>query len=42
MFKHHNVLNCPFGMGNFVPKLGGHLVLWEIKKVVEFPLVPLF
>lgn len=24
-------------LGDFDPKLGGHLILWEIKKVVEFP-----
>lgn len=41
--KHRDALNCPFGMcaiqalGDFDPKLGGHLILWETKKVVEFP-----
>jgi hypothetical protein len=36
-------LNCPFGLcaiqalGDFDPKFGGHLILWEVKKVVEFP-----
>lgn len=36
-------MNCLFGMcaiqalGDFDPRLGGHLILWEIKKVVEFP-----
>lgn len=24
-------------LGDFDPRLGGHLILWEIKKVVEFP-----
>lgn len=24
-------------LGDFDPTLGGHLVLWEVKKVVEFP-----
>jgi hypothetical protein len=36
-------MNCPFGwcaiqaMGNFNPKLGGHLILWDLKMVIEFP-----
>jgi len=42
-FKHRDVLNCPFGfcaiqaLGCFDPKKGGHLILWELKLVVEFP-----
>jgi hypothetical protein len=42
-FKHRDRLNCPFGwcaiqaLGRFDPKLGGHLVLWELKKAIEFP-----
>lgn len=42
-YKHRDALNCPFGMraiqalGNFDPRLGGHLIRWEIKKAVEFP-----
>lgn len=35
--------NLPFGwcavtaLGDFNPKLGGHLVLWDLKVVIEFP-----
>ncbi|KAJ7680001.1 hypothetical protein B0H14DRAFT_3535987 [Mycena olivaceomarginata] len=42
-FKHRDVCNLPFGwcavqsLGNFDPHLGGHLVLWDLKLVVEFP-----
>lgn len=42
-YKHRDILNLPFGMcavhalGNFDPKKGGHLVLWELKLVIEFP-----
>ncbi|KAJ7068933.1 hypothetical protein B0H15DRAFT_807364 [Mycena belliarum] len=42
-FKHRDVLNLPFGMcavqalGPFDPTKGGHLVLWELKLVIEFP-----
>ena len=25
-------------LGNFDPTLGGHLVLWDLKLVIEFPL----
>ncbi|KAF9549163.1 hypothetical protein CPC08DRAFT_648268 [Agrocybe pediades] len=41
--KHKDGLNLPFGwcaihaLGNFNPKVGGHLVLWELKLVIEFP-----
>ncbi|KIM35213.1 hypothetical protein M413DRAFT_48192, partial [Hebeloma cylindrosporum] len=41
--KHRDVLNCPFGwcaiqaLGRFDPTKGGHLVLWELGLVVEFP-----
>lgn len=36
-------MNCPFGwcsiqaLGRFKPNKGGHIVLWEPKKVIEFP-----
>ncbi|KAF8054768.1 hypothetical protein FPV67DRAFT_1460189 [Lyophyllum atratum] len=42
-YKHRDPLNCPFGwcavyaLGNFDPKRGGHIILWEVKKVIEFP-----
>ncbi|KAJ7256855.1 hypothetical protein B0H12DRAFT_1015628, partial [Mycena haematopus] len=42
-FKHRDVLNLPFGWcaiqaaGPFDPKKGGHLILWDLKLVVEFP-----
>jgi hypothetical protein len=42
-FKHRDVLNLPFGwcaitaLGDFDPTKGGHLVLWELKLVIEFP-----
>ncbi|KIM35281.1 hypothetical protein M413DRAFT_79567, partial [Hebeloma cylindrosporum] len=42
-YKHRDVLNCPFGwcgitaLGRFNPKKGGHLVLQELKLVIEFP-----
>jgi len=42
-FIHRDPMNCPFGwcaiqaMGNFNPKLGGHLILWDLKMVIEFP-----
>ncbi|KAK0439742.1 uncharacterized protein EV420DRAFT_1279441 [Desarmillaria tabescens] len=42
-FKHKDVLNCPFGwcaitaLGNFDPTAGAHLILWELKMVIEFP-----
>lgn len=42
-FKHRDLLNCPFGwcsvtaLGNFNPKQGGHLILWDPKLVIEFP-----
>jgi hypothetical protein len=42
-FKHRDILNIPFGMctvqalSDFDPKKGGHLVLWELKLVIEFP-----
>ncbi|KAI0065025.1 hypothetical protein BV25DRAFT_1799945, partial [Artomyces pyxidatus] len=40
---HRDPANVPYGwcaitaLGNFDPKLGGHLYLWELKMVVEFP-----
>ncbi|KAJ6599944.1 hypothetical protein DFH09DRAFT_1303296 [Mycena vulgaris] len=42
-FKHRDVLNVPFGwcavqaLGRFDPTKGGHLVLWDLKLVIEFP-----
>lgn len=42
-FKHMDYSNLPFGwcsitsLGNFDPTLGGHLVLWDLHLVVEFP-----
>lgn len=42
-FKHRDVLNLPFGfcaihaLGRFNPQKGGHLILWELKLVIEFP-----
>ncbi|KAI0711485.1 hypothetical protein C8Q76DRAFT_622831, partial [Earliella scabrosa] len=41
--KHVDYLNIPFGwcaitaIGKFNPRLGGHLILWELKKIIEFP-----
>ncbi|PPQ76894.1 hypothetical protein CVT26_000664 [Gymnopilus dilepis] len=41
--KHKDFANLPFGLcsvtalGNFDPRAGGHLVLWECKLVIEFP-----
>ena len=42
-FDHVDSGNLPFGwcaitaLGQFDPKLGGHLVLWDLKIVIEFP-----
>ncbi|KAJ7036311.1 hypothetical protein C8F04DRAFT_1210100 [Mycena alexandri] len=42
-FKHRDVLNLAFGwcaiqaLGRYDSTLGGHLVLWDLKLVVEFP-----
>ncbi|KAJ7054565.1 hypothetical protein C8F01DRAFT_1221296 [Mycena amicta] len=42
-FKHRDVLNLPFGwcaiqaLGNFDPTKGGHLILWDLRLVIEFP-----
>ncbi|KAJ7033781.1 hypothetical protein C8F04DRAFT_1260512 [Mycena alexandri] len=42
-FRHRDVLNLAFGwcgvhaLGNFDPTKGGHLVLWDLKLVIEFP-----
>lgn len=41
--RHRDCANIPFGwcgvtaLGDFDPKLGGHLVLWTLKLVIEFP-----
>ncbi|KAF8952162.1 hypothetical protein BDZ97DRAFT_1880486 [Flammula alnicola] len=43
-YKHHDMQNCPFGwcaitaLGDFDHTLGGHLVLWELKLDIEFPM----
>ncbi|KAJ7084526.1 hypothetical protein B0H15DRAFT_748768, partial [Mycena belliarum] len=40
---HRDIMNLPFGMcavqalGRFDPTKGGHLVLWELKLLIEFP-----
>ncbi|CDO73126.1 hypothetical protein BN946_scf185007.g180 [Trametes cinnabarina] len=40
---HCNHLNLPFGwcaitaLGDFDPELGGHLVLWDLRMLIEFP-----
>jgi hypothetical protein len=42
-FKHRDVCNLPFGwcavqaLGKFDATKGGHLILWDLKLVVEFP-----
>ncbi|KAJ7028796.1 hypothetical protein C8F04DRAFT_963568, partial [Mycena alexandri] len=42
-YKHRDILNTPFGMcvvtsmGPFDAVKGGHMVLWELKLVIEFP-----
>lgn len=42
-YKHRDIMNCPFGwcsvqaLGNYNYKTGGHLILWELKLIVEFP-----
>ncbi|KAG6849243.1 hypothetical protein H0H93_010125 [Arthromyces matolae] len=42
-YRHRDVMNCPFGwcavqaLGHFDAKKGGHLILWDLGLVVEFP-----
>lgn len=42
-YKHRDTQNCPFGwcaitaLGSFNPKKGGHLVLTDLKLIIEFP-----
>ncbi|KAI0055804.1 hypothetical protein BV25DRAFT_1815131, partial [Artomyces pyxidatus] len=42
-FPHRDAKNVPYGwcavtaLGNYNPELGGHIYLWELKLVVEFP-----
>nr|GAT56089.1 predicted protein [Mycena chlorophos] len=42
-FRHRDVLNLPFGwcaiqaLGRFDPTKGGHLILWDLKLVIELP-----
>ncbi|KAI0054985.1 hypothetical protein BV25DRAFT_1816244, partial [Artomyces pyxidatus] len=41
--RHRDEANIPYGwcavtaLGDFDPKAGGHLYLWELKMVIEFP-----
>lgn len=41
--KHIDVQNCPFGwctitaLGDFDATKGGHIILWDLKLVLEFP-----
>lgn len=41
--KHRDFANLPFGicsitaLGNYDPTLGGHIVLWDLGLVIEFP-----
>ncbi|TFY80598.1 hypothetical protein EWM64_g3417 [Hericium alpestre] len=40
---HVDCQNCPYGfcsitaLGNYDPKKGGHLILWDLRLVIEFP-----
>ncbi|KAJ7109051.1 hypothetical protein C8R43DRAFT_904942 [Mycena crocata] len=42
-FRHRDVMNVPFGwcavqaLGHFDARKGGHLVLWDLELVIEFP-----
>ncbi|KAJ7838326.1 hypothetical protein B0H14DRAFT_2361731 [Mycena olivaceomarginata] len=42
-YRHRDICNLPFGLcavqalRNFDPKQGGHLVLWDLKLIIEFP-----
>ena len=42
-FRHLDPQNCPFGwctitaLGKFDPKKGGHLILWDLGLIIEFP-----
>lgn len=42
-FRHKDFANLPFGLcaitalGSFDPRKGGHLVLWDLHLVIEFP-----
>lgn len=42
-FRHRDVLNLAFGwcaiqaLGNFDHTTGGHLVLWDLELIIEFP-----
>lgn len=42
-YKYRDNLNLPFGwcaiqvLGGFDPEQGGHLILWDLKLVIEFP-----
>lgn len=42
-YKHHDVLNLSYGwcaiqaLGKFNSTTGGHLILWDIQAVIEFP-----
>jgi len=45
--QHRDAANLAYGwcaitaLGNFNPASGGHLILWDMKLVIEFPQVPL-
>ncbi len=40
---HQDLLNLPYGwcaihaLGDFDPQAGGHIILWELKLIIEFP-----
>ncbi|KAF8059318.1 hypothetical protein FPV67DRAFT_1426687, partial [Lyophyllum atratum] len=42
-YRHKDFANLPYGwcavtaLGSFNPKLGGHIILWELGLIVEFP-----
>lgn len=42
-YKHRDHLNCPFGMcaiqplGDYDYTRGGHIILWELGLIIEFP-----
>jgi hypothetical protein len=42
-YGHKDVQNCPFGwcviqaLGSFDPTAGGHIILWELGLIIEFP-----
>ena len=42
-YKHKDIMNCPFGwcaiqaLGKYDPAKGGHIILWELGLIIEFP-----